>query len=64
MLLHDLPPWDTAYQQSHRRLTAGVFEAIVRELHTVSRLAQECNTAPSAVLLDSHTPRSRGWSQP
>lgn len=30
MLLHDLPPWDTAYQQSHRRLTAGVFEAMCR----------------------------------
>jgi len=58
MLPHDLPPWDTAYQQSHRRLTAGVFEAIVQELHTVLRLAQECNTAPSAVLFDSHTRQS------
>src|SRR5450759_2957558 len=32
MMPHDLPPWYTVYQQSHRWLKAGVFEAIVHDL--------------------------------
>jgi transposase len=27
LMPHDLPPWYTVYQQSHRRLKAGVFDA-------------------------------------
>ena len=27
LMPHDLPPWYTVYQQSHRWLKAGVFEA-------------------------------------
>src|SRR5262245_27672985 len=37
---HGLPPWHTVDQQSHRWLTAGVFDAIVQDLHAVLRLAQ------------------------
>jgi transposase len=29
LILHDLPPWYTVYQQSHRWLKAGVFDALV-----------------------------------
>src|ERR671926_355210 len=36
----DLPPWHTVYQQSHRWLTAGVFEAIGHDLRAVLWLAQ------------------------
>jgi transposase len=32
MMPHDLPPWHTVYQQSHRGLKAGVFEAVVHDL--------------------------------
>jgi len=33
------PSWHTEYQQSHRWLTAGVFDAIVQDLRAVLRLA-------------------------
>jgi transposase len=45
MLPHDLPPWHTGYQQSHRWLKAGVFEAIVHDLRAVLRLAQAAQEA-------------------
>jgi len=32
MMAHDLPPWFTVFQQTHRWLKAGVFEAIVHDL--------------------------------
>ena len=46
LMPHDLPPWYTVYQQSHRWLKAGVFEAIVHALRTVLRLAQGRKTEP------------------
>ena len=39
MMPHDLPPWDTVYQQTQRWLKAGVFEAMVDDLRVVLRIA-------------------------
>ena len=36
MMPHDLPPWYTVCQQSHRWLKAGVFDAIVHDLRRVA----------------------------
>src|SRR5215467_13630646 len=55
-LPHDLPPWDTVYQQSQRWLKADVFATIVHDLRAVLRLAQgrlkvpreQATTAPNA----------------
>lgn len=40
MMLHDLPPWYTVYQQGQRWLQADVFESIVHDLRELLRLAQ------------------------
>lgn len=58
MMPHDLPPWYTVYQQSHRWLKAGVFEAIVHDLREVLRLAEGRNAQPSAAIFDSRTLQS------
>jgi transposase len=58
MMPHDLPPWPTVYQQSQRWLTAGVFDAIVQDLHAVLRVAQGRTPAPSAAIFDSRTLQS------
>jgi transposase len=39
MMPNDLPPWEAVYQQTLRWLNAGVFEAIMHDLHMVLRLA-------------------------
>jgi transposase len=51
----DLPPWHTVYQQRHRWLKAGVFDAIVQDLHAVLRRAQGRKAEPSAAIFDSRT---------
>ncbi len=33
MMANDLPPWWVVYQQSRRWIKAGVFEAMVHDLH-------------------------------
>ena len=58
MLPHDLPPWEAVYQQTRRWLAAGVFEAMVHDLHTVLRLASGRAPEPTAAILDSRTLRS------
>ncbi len=58
MMLRDLPPWYTVYQQTQRWLQAGVFEAIVHDLLEVLRLAQGRNAQPSAAIFDSRTLQS------
>jgi transposase len=58
MMPHDLPPWPTVYQQSHRWFQAGVFEALVHDLRAVLRLAQGRKAEPSAAVLDSRTLQS------
>lgn len=57
-LPHDLPPWPVVYQQTQRRLRAGLFESLVQDLRTVLRVAEGCNEAPSAVILDARTLQS------
>src|SRR5260221_9784557 len=39
MLPHDLPPWDTVFQQTQRSLAAGGLEAIVDDLRMGLRVA-------------------------
>ncbi len=39
LLPHDVPPWPTVYQQSHRWLKASVFAAMVHDVRAVLRLA-------------------------
>jgi transposase len=58
MMPHDLPPWHTVYQQSHRWLKAGVFDAIVHDLRAVLRRAQGRKAEPSAAIFDSRTLQS------
>jgi transposase len=55
---HDLPPWSTVYQQTQRRLRAGVFEALLHDLRAVLRLATGRVEAPSAAIFDARTLRS------
>jgi transposase len=55
---HDLPPWYTVYQQSHRWLKAGVFEAMVHDLRVVLRLGQGRTAEPSVAIVDSRTLQS------
>jgi transposase len=55
LMPHDLPPWHTVYQQSHRWLIAGVFATIVHDLRAVLRLAQGRKAEPSAAVCDSRT---------
>ena len=58
MMPHDLPPWAAVYQQTQRWLKAGVFEAIVRDLRAILRLAAGRNKEPSATIFDSRTLQS------
>lgn len=58
LMPHDLPPWYTVYQQMHRWLKAGVFEAMVQDLREVLRILAGRNEQPSAVILDSRTLQS------
>ena len=58
LLPHDFPPWEAVYQQTQRWLAAGVFEAIVRDLRELLRLAAGKKARPSAAIMDSRTLRS------
>jgi len=58
LLPHDLPPWYPVYQQTHRWLTAGVFDTLVQDLRAGSRLAQGRTAEPSAAIFDSRTLQS------
>ena len=58
MLPNDLPPWEAVYQQTHRWLKAGVFEAIVHDLRVLLRLADGRAAQPSATILASRTLQS------
>jgi len=55
MIPHDLPPWAAVYQQTHRWLKAGVFEALVNDLRAVLRLAEGRNQDLSVAIFDSRT---------
>jgi transposase len=55
---HDLPPWEAVYQQTQRWVSASVFEAMVHDLRTLLRLAEDRASEPKAAILDSRTLRS------
>src|SRR5438132_13623791 len=55
---NDLPPWEAVYQQSQRWLRAGCFEAIVRDLRALLRLAAGRPPEPTAVIFDGRTLQS------
>ena len=55
---HDLPPWETVYQQTQRWLKAGVFEEMVHDLRVLLRLSEGRASDPTAAILDSRTLRS------
>jgi len=58
LMPNDLPPWHTIYQQTQRWLTAGVFEAMVRDLRMLLREIQDRMPQPRAAVLDSRTLQS------
>ena len=63
----DLPPWHTVYQQAQRRLKAGVFEAMVRDLRMLRREIEDRMPQLRAAILDKPDtaidPRERGTCQ-
>jgi transposase len=58
MMPNDLPPWSAVYQQTHRWIKAGSFEAMAHDLRAILRLVQDRHSDPSAVILDSRTLQS------
>ena len=58
MMPNDLPPWPAVYQQTHRWMKAGSFEAIVHDLRILLRVAAGRNPEPSAAILDARTRQS------
>ena len=58
MMPHDLPPWAAVYQQTQRWLKAGVFEASVKDVRAVLRLAAGRQQQPTAAIFDSRTLQS------
>ncbi|MGF6652391.1 transposase [Paraburkholderia youngii] len=64
MLPTNFPPWELVYQQTQRWLNAGCFEAMVSDLRSVLRIAQERRGQPSAVILDGRTLQSTCESGP
>jgi hypothetical protein len=58
MLPNDFPRWQLVYQQTQRWLNAGCFEAMVNDLRSVLRVAQERQGQPGAVILDGRTLQS------
>jgi transposase len=64
MLPTNFPPWEIVYQQAQRWLNAGCFKAMVNDLRSVLRVAQERQGQPSAVILDGRTLQSTCESGP
>lgn len=58
MLPTNFPPWQLVYQQTQRWLKAGCFEAMVNDLRSILRVAQQRRGQPSAVILDGRTLQS------
>lgn len=50
---HDLPPYQTVYQQVQRWFRAGCFEAIVADLRALIRLGEGKSVEPTAAIFDS-----------
>ena len=64
LLPNDFPPWELVYQQTQRWIQAGCFEAMVNDLRSIIRIAQERRGQPSAVILDGRTLQSTCESGP
>ena len=58
LLPNDFPPWAAVYQQTHRWIDAGCFEAMVQDLRMLVRLGQGRASEPSAAIYDSRTLQS------
>jgi transposase len=58
MMPNDLPPWFVVFQQTHRWIKGGCFEAMAHDLRVVLRLALERQEEPSAIILDGRTLQS------
>lgn len=58
MMPNDLPPWSAVYQQTHRWLKAGVFEALVQDLRMLLREIADRAQQPSAAIFDARTLQS------
>jgi transposase len=56
--------WAAVYQQTRRWIAAGVFEAMVHDLHALLRLGEGRAQAPSAVVIDRRTLQSTPESGP
>lgn len=57
-LPHDLPPWQTVYQQWTRWRDARVFEAMVHDLNELQRVLLARAATPTAIVLDGRTLQS------
>jgi len=55
MMPKALPPWHTVYRQTQRRLKAGVFEDMVRDLRMLLREIEGRLPQPRAAILDGQT---------
>lgn len=58
MIPHDLPPWSTVYQQAHRWIAGGCFEAMAHDLRKLLRMLSEKSAQPSVAILDGRTLQS------
>lgn len=58
LMPHDVPPWDTVYQQAQRWFKAGCFETIAHDLRMLLRMAADREPTPSASIMDSRTLQS------
>ena len=64
MLPTNFPSWQLVYQQTQRWLNAGCFEAMVNDLRSIIRVAQDRQGQPSAVILGGRTLQSTCESGP
>jgi transposase len=58
LLPNDFPRWEAVYQQTHRWLAAGCFEAMVHDLRALLRWSAGRGDQPTAVISDSATRQS------
>jgi hypothetical protein len=58
--LNALPHWRAVYQQSRRRIKAGVFKSLAHDLRAVLRIANGRKESPTDAIFDSWTL----WSTP
>jgi hypothetical protein len=50
-----LPHWRAVYQQSRRRIKAGVFKSLAHDLRAVLRIANGRKESPTDAIFDSWT---------